>query len=158
MISKQGGVSYNRAGIRLNWFESKSRFESIQGEERGDAHSFRDLTIASKLSRGEPVALVILEVGHVHPQVLLQDYIHPLSLAVRLRMPDGGQLYISIQQLAKVSPESRYKLGASIGHYSFRQAIQSPDVISEQAGQSLSIAGPFAGDQSAELSKSVDYY
>ena len=114
---------YSRAGIRLNWFESKLGFKFIQGKEQEDARSFRDLAIAGELSRGEPVALVILEVGYVHPQVLLQDCIHPLSLAVRLRVLGGGQLYTGVQQLAKVSLKGRYKLGASIEHYNFRQAV-----------------------------------
>lgn len=86
LFSEQSGVSCSRAISRADQLKTQSRFKPIQGEEGRDSYCLGHLAIASELSRGQLVNLVILQVGHIGSQVLFKDSVHPFGLSIRFRV------------------------------------------------------------------------
>ena len=75
--------------------------------------------------------MLIIDVG---PQVLFQDGINSLGLAISLMMEAGGEVLGDADKFAQGPGEYRGKLGTSIGYNGVREAMEPEDVIKIQAG------------------------
>ena len=91
-------------------------------------------------------------------EVLLHDGIHPLDLAVGLRVQGGAQSPIDAEPVAEPLPEGCCKLWATVRDYTARQAVEVEDVLDEHVRQIGHVHGSTAGDEMSCLGKPVDHH
>ena len=107
--------------------------ETVVGEERGEGGSRMSGVVVAEFRQGEEAGPVGLLIVAVDAEVLFQDRIEPLRLAIRLGMESGGPICVDSQKDKKSAPEVGCEDRIAIADDVRWEAMNADDVLDEQS-------------------------
>jgi len=100
---------------------------------------------------------VVLLVVAEDAQVLLENLVDALGLAVSLRMKGRRHVGLDVGESEKVPPEPRGENLVAIGHDVGREAVESADVPEEEASDLWGVGSGLGGREVRHLGEAIDH-
>lgn len=141
VLEVNGEVAGVAGGNFLLGMNGDVRVISLVGEEGGDAGGSVRSVVVGKLCEGEKTIPIVLLVGTIHSDVLLEGLVGALGLSVGLRVMSRGEVEVNTKEFAEGAHEHGDKLGAPIGGEVIRNSVLGEDVDEEKVRKSGGVDG-----------------
>ena len=129
---------------------------SVVGEERSLAGRGMDGVVVSELGEGEELLPVVLLVVAEGTQVLFEDLVDALGLAVGLWVERRGHVGLDVEESEEVSPEAGGEDLVAVGHDVSWEAVETVDILEEESSNGWGIGGGLGGGEVSHLGEAVD--
>ena len=150
------GVGSWGRGIGERREQGHAGMEPIVGEERGESGSRVFGVIIREFRHGEEAGPVGLLAVAVDSQVLLEDGVEPLCLAICLGMEGGRPVGTDSQKFDESSQEVGGEDRVSVADHSFGQAMKPYDVLDEERRDVLRRHGFCGWNEVRHLGEAID--
>ena len=99
--------------------------------KRRISSDLRDRIVPDELGNFDPFSPIILSIIDVGPEVLVDFTIQSLRLSISLRVEHSGHLPFNAQQFIQLPQEVARKDRSTVGDYSTRESMLTPDMVSK---------------------------
>jgi hypothetical protein len=125
-------------------------------KERGLVGRGVNSVVIGELGERKEFLPVVLLVAAEHAQILLEDLVYALCLAISLRMEGRGHVGRDVEEREEVSPEFGVEQPVAIGHNVGWQTVQAVHIPEKQASDVGSVSGGLGRGEVCHLGEAID--